>query len=432
MKGNFQIIVIVVFIALAIFGVLVFSGAIPIGNNNTPGSLGTVVLWGTVSNATIAPLLVEFNTANPTFIVKYVQKSAETFDQDLLEALAVGVGPDMIFLPDNLAFHYANKIVTIPYSSFPRASFRSSYASAGEVFLTGKGILALPLTIDPLLLYYNRNVLDANAVVSPPVFWNDFVKVVPLLTKKDESNKIIKSAVALGDFSNVANAKDIISALFMQTGNKIVTEVNGVFNSSLNTQDLKNSASLASVLKFYTNFADPNQDVYSWNKSFPNSAEAFSKEDTAFYFGFASELASLVNRNPNQNLAVAEFPQIKNTNFKITAAHVTGIAILASSKNFDTAFTAAGLLSTGNFATKLAAATGTAPARRDLLAVKQTDAYSPIFYNSALYARSWLDPRAKDTNAIFSNMVEKVLSNSLSTDSAIGDASAKLQLLLNR
>ena len=45
---NFQVITLVVFIALAIFGILVFSGAIPIGNKDQAGGLGTVVLWGTV------------------------------------------------------------------------------------------------------------------------------------------------------------------------------------------------------------------------------------------------------------------------------------------------------------------------------------------------------------------------------------------------
>ena len=49
MKGNFQIIILVVFIAAAILGVFVFSGAIPLGNQgNNTGAQGTVVLWGTV------------------------------------------------------------------------------------------------------------------------------------------------------------------------------------------------------------------------------------------------------------------------------------------------------------------------------------------------------------------------------------------------
>ena len=427
---NFQLITIIIFIALAIFGILVFSGAIPIGKNNAPGNLGTIVLWGTAQQRGLTPLLEGFNNVNPAFVVKYVQKSADTFDQDLLEALAGGVGPDIFFLPDNLAFHYANKIVTIPYGSYSLASFKNNYASAGEVFLTSKGILAFPLSIDPLMMYYNRSILDANGIVYPPAFWDDLSAVVPTLTKKDDSNKIIKNAVALGQFSNVTNAKDIISALFMQAGNGIVTEKNGIFNSSLNAIVTNPKYDLASILKFYTDFADPNKDVYSWNKSFPNSDDAFSREGLAFYFGFASELLSLINRNPNQNLGVAPLPQIKNANFKLTGARVTGIAILSSSKNFNTAFTAAGLLSGGDFASKFAIAEGVAPARRDLLKIKPTDAYSPIFYDSALYARSWLDPSPNGTDNIFRNMVDGVLSNNVTVENAISDANSKLGLLL--
>ncbi|MFA6076498.1 MAG: extracellular solute-binding protein [Candidatus Paceibacterota bacterium] len=428
---NFQIVTIIVFIALAVFGVLVFSGAIPIGDDNTPGGLGTVVLWGTINGTTLAPLLEEFNNVNPTFTVKYEQKGINNFDQELLEALASGVGPDMFFLPDDLAFHYANKIFPIPYESYPLVSFKNNFASAGEVFLTSRGILAFPLSIDPLMMYYNRSQLDANGIIRPPVLWDDLVDMVPKLTKKDDSNKISKSAVALGHFSNVTHAKDILSALFMQTGNSIVTEQNGVFNTNLDTPNPKYN--LASILKFYTGFADPNnRDLYSWNKSFPNSSDSFSREDLTFYFGFASELVPLINKNPNQDLAVAPIPQIKNSNFKLTTAQVMGIALLSSSKNFNTAFTAASLMATGDFASKFAVALGVAPARRDLLKVKPTDAYSPIFYDSALYAKSWLDPREKDTDNIFRNMIDGVLSNNMTVQSAISDASAKINLLLQR
>jgi len=62
----------------------------------------------------------------------------------------------------------------------------------------------------------------------------------------------------------------------------------------------------------------------------------FSAENLAFYFGFASELPTLVNRNPNQNFFVASLPQIKNASFKLTSARVTGIAISAFSKNLNT------------------------------------------------------------------------------------------------
>src|SRR3989338_1444800 len=184
------------------------------------------------------------------------------------------------------------------------------------------------------------------------------------------------------------------------------------------------------LLQKRTEFSDPSKPVYSWNRSFPDSDNVFSAENLAFYFGYASELQSLVNKNPNQNFFVAPMPQIKNSNFKLTGARVTGLAISSFSKNFDTAFTAASLMTNGDFASKFAAALDTPPARRDLLATKPADAYSPIFYSSALYAKSWLDPSPEDTDNIFSGMVNAVLSNNLSVGDAVKDASSKLSLLL--
>jgi len=427
MKASFQLIIIIIFIAGAVFGVLVFSGAIPLGEDGNKAT-GTVVLWGTIKSATISGLIEDFNRANETFTVSYVEKSPENFDQNLLEALASGVGPDMFFLPDNLAFHYSNKIFIIPYQSYSLVTFKNTFAGAGEVFLTSSGMLAFPMTVDPLVMYYNRSILDSNAVVYPPAFWDELSALVPSITKKDNTNKITKSAVALGHFSNVVHAKDILAAFFIQAGNPIITEEAGTFRSSLNVFSEKYD--LGSMLKFYTDFADPTQNIYSWNKSFSNSTNAFSAEDLAFYFGFASELQSLINKNPNQNFLAAPMPQIRGTSGKLTGARVTGLAISAFSKNFNTAFTAASLMATGDFASKFANALGVPPARRDLLALKPTDAYSPVFYNSALYAKSWLDPSASGTDDIFRTMIDGVLSNSMTPDDAIRDASSKLDLLL--
>lgn len=426
MKDNFQIIIVVVFLMLAILGVLVFSGAIPLGSDSENLGQGTVVMWGTVRTAVMAPLVEDFNQAHPNFVVQYVEKNPTTFDQDLLEAIASNQGPDMFFLTDDLAFRYANKIIVIPYQSFPVASFKSTFASAGEVFLASNGILAFPILIDPLVMYYNRSMLDANGIVNPPTLWDEFMAVATNLTKRDEANKVLKSGAALGHYSNVAHAKDILATLFMQTGNPIVAEREGNRVSTLDDP----SYDLTSGLQFYSDFANPAKSNYSWNKSFPVSTSAFSREDLAFYFGYASEFTSLVNQNPNQNFAVAPVPQIKGANFKLTGAKVTGIAISSFSRNYNTAFIAASGMATSDFAKSLAEALLIAPARRDLLGNKPNDPYSPTFYNSALYARSWFDPSDKDTNDIFRGMIDGVISGSLSTREAINDASDRLDLLL--
>jgi maltose-binding protein MalE len=276
-------------------------------------------------------------------------------------------------------------------------------------------------------MYYNRSILDSNGVINPPSYWDELTTLAPTLTKKDANGLITQSAVAMGEFSNVLHAKDILTALFMQAGNPIVAENNGSFASTLNQTG---KYDLGSVLEFYTDFANPLKDVYSWNESFPSSIDAFSAENLAFYFGYASELQSLISKNPNENFLVAPMPQIRNSSFKLTAAHVTGIAISSSSKNFNTAFTAASLMSSGTFASGFATALGVAPARLDLLKNIPTDPYLPTFYNSALFARSWLDPSPADTDNIFQGMVENVISGSMSTTDSISDANNKLGLLL--
>ena len=336
MKSNFQIIIIVIFIAAAIFSIFVFSGAIPIGSKSASTGKGTVVLWGTISNSAISPILQNFNNLNTSFSVKYVEKDSSTFDQDLLEALASGQGPDMFFLPDNLVFHYKNKIYPIPYASYSQASFKNTFAGVGEVFMTSGGILGFPIAIDPMVMYYNRAMLDTNSIASPPATWDDMISLVPLLTKKDTTTKqFTKSTIAFGQFSNVQNAKDIISALFMQLGNSIIKEnVDGSYQSALSDNDLSSS------LSFYSSFSDPLKSVYSWNKSLPSSTDAFASENLAFYFGYAGELPYIIKKNPNLNFAITTIPQIKGSKYNITSAHVMGIAVSLSSKNINTALTA--------------------------------------------------------------------------------------------
>ncbi|MCX6757580.1 MAG: extracellular solute-binding protein [Candidatus Nomurabacteria bacterium] len=430
MKGNnFQLIVLIIFIAGAVFGVLVFSGMIPIGNKDKAVLKGTVVLWGTETTEVLTSALNYYAMNNPNIVIKYIQKDPTTFDQELLEALAASAGPDMFILPDNLIFHYKNKIMPIPYISFPASSFNSTFAQSGEIYLNNNGILALPLTIDPMVMYYNRNILDANNIPNPPVYWDDLSNLVPTLTKKDSSGNIIKSTIALGQFANIEHAKDILATIFMQAGNPIVLRKNEAFYSTLSELSFGN---LEETLNFYTNFSNPINSFYSWNASLPNSRNYFSSDNLAFYFGYASELASLSAKNPNQNFAVSAIPQIKSSNFKLTFGHTKAIAISAYTKNAPLAFSVANILATSDFAKEFANSLSIAPARRDLLASKPTNSFAPVFYNSALYAKSWVDPSPSETNTIFQKMVENVLSNNLSSNQSIGDASSKLGLLLQK
>lgn len=429
MNSNFKLIFIVIFIGAAVFGLLVFSGTIDIGGSSKTKSVtGTVSMWGTIPSQTMKGLIDDFNTANRTFTVNYIQHDAATFDQDLLLAQAEGRGPDMFLLTDDLALTYAKRIYKIPYTTYPVANYKATFAQAGEVFLNSEGVLAFPLSVDPLIMYYNRNILTTNNIVFPPSTWEDLSTITPKLLSKDTSEQITNSAVALGQYSNILHAKDILAALFMQTGNPIVGTSQGILTSFLDKN--KDQYNLNGVLEFYASFSDPVKVLYSWNKSLPMDRDVFSAEKTAFYFGYASEINNLINKNPNQNLGVATLPQFKNSKFKSTKARVTGVAISAATKKLGTAYTAASLMASTNFAKSFAVALNVAPARLDLLADVPGDAYSPVFYSSALYSKSWLDPSPKDTDNIFRSMIDSVNNGYESARGAITTASGRLDLLL--
>ena len=103
--SKFQIIITGVFIFFIVVGILVFSGAIPLGNNTAtpiPGATGRIVIWGTLKASQITPLLDALNVAaNKTLVISYVGKNAGTFNAELTEAIASGSGPDLIILSDD-------------------------------------------------------------------------------------------------------------------------------------------------------------------------------------------------------------------------------------------------------------------------------------------------------------------------------------------
>ena len=99
-RSKFQVILLVVFSVFAVLAMLIFAGAIKIGGGSTSsGPTGEAVFWGTIPPQNFGGFFDNFNsTKGQTVTVKYVYKDPSMFDHDLIEALASGVGPDMIFL----------------------------------------------------------------------------------------------------------------------------------------------------------------------------------------------------------------------------------------------------------------------------------------------------------------------------------------------
>jgi ABC-type glycerol-3-phosphate transport system substrate-binding protein len=430
--SKFQVVFIGIFAVFIVIGVIIFA----MGGKKSGSENNKVVVWGTIPQSTFAKVFSNSSLFNSkTIAVSYVEKSESNFDTDFLEALAGGGGPDVIFIASDKLLKNKNKIFTIPFSSLSERTFKDTYAEEGELFLVPDGILGLPITIDPIVMYWNRDIFSNAGLSAPPSFWDEFFNLSQNLTTKDGAFNITRSAIALGEYRNITNAKDILSALFLQAGNPIVSLANGVPVSVLREKLGLAVPPGVAALSFFTEFSNSAKAYYSWNRSLPPSQTVFLSGDLAIYFGLGSEFPLLKLKNPNLNFDVSRFPQSSNVRTgtrKVTFGRMEGVSIVRNSKNIGGAFTVVSELAGKNLGGAFSQELFRAPARRDLLSVKQTDSILPILYDSALWSKGWLDPDKKMTESIFEDMIESVTGGRARLESAINQASIEIGALLNK
>ncbi len=432
MKGmsKFQLILTGIFGAFILIGVLVFAFAGGSGSNTV---VSQATVWGTMSSGLFDTFLKESGlNQDKTIAITYVEKNKDTFDQDFVEALAVGKGPDLFFLPQDSILKHQDKIFTIPFASYSEGTFKQNFIQEGELYLNKEGILGLPFMVDPMVMYWNRDIFSNAGLSLTPKYWSELYDLSTRLTVKDTSFNVSKSAVAIGEHANVTNANEIVSLLVMQAGspitqrNKIDGNVNSVFNQRFNLP----IPPAQSALNFYTEFSNPLKPFYSWNRSIPESKNFFLAGDLALYFGFASELSDIRLKNPNLNFDIASIPQSKNSNLTITFGRMVGLAIPKNSKNIAAAFKVAASLTSPTSITALSKVTHLPPVRRDLLAIRPSEAYLSTFYDGAIQSRAWLSPEPSSLNPIFKEMIESVTAGRASTAEALTRASQQLETLL--
>lgn len=419
--------------------VLIFSGVIPSSGSKQDKELqGDIVIWGVVPEAAVVPIIDALGKSAQTYAVTYKQKSKEDFETSFIEALASGKAPDLVFIDESMIIRHADKLLPIPYESLSQRDFKNTYTEGSELFMSAAGTIAIPLVVDPMLMYYNRDLLSDAGIASPPVYWNEFVDLAPQLAKIDESGKLTKNMIAFGEFDNVTHAKDIVSLLFMQLGNPIVSrglEPAGetqivVYKGTLDQANNEGLPVAQSALRFYTQFSDPVKKSYSWNKTFPSSRNMFIAGKLPFYFGYASEYRTIQEKNPHLNFDIIRVPQVKDYPTKTTIGGTTALAIVKATNNQATAYNTLSFFSSKESTAALATMFGVAPARRDLLSQKQTDTFNAVVYPSALIAKQWLDPSKEGTDLLFREMITGLVSGKLNISEAIDNAKTDLDKLL--
>lgn len=433
MKGLsvFQIVLVATFGALAIAAVLIFAFAVG-GTANT--SVGTVKIWGTL-NATAFNSVIRQAVENDArlSLVSYEQKDSATFTVELTNALASGSGPDLVLLAQEDAYAQASKLIPIPYTSISKSQFQNTFVEAANPFLGSGGVLGVPLAVDPLILYWNKDMLSTAGFPQPPQYWDQLYDMAIQITKRNESGSVTKSLIAFGEYANVQNAKAILSMLILQAGGNITGRENDTGNvvSAISPRTGDATQATPSALRFYTEFADPSKADYTWNRSLPNSRQAFAAGDTALYIGYASEMALIKSMNPNLNFAPAPVPQIRNGARSTNVGRVYAFVIPRTSANATGASIVESVLTAADISALISTALNIPSARRDVLAIR-TQSDLDLFNKQAIISRSWIDPNPAKTEPIFRDMIQNTTSGAVLLSEAVQRADQEMQQLLSQ
>ncbi|MBU0749936.1 ABC transporter substrate-binding protein [Patescibacteria group bacterium] len=420
----FQIIVIAVFAVLGLVGLYLFATFNGMVGGKTP--IGAVEIWGTVSADPVNDALGELKSFDKRYgDITYVQKSEATFGIDLAEAIAAGEGPDMLLISQEEILSQRNKLDVIPFESIDERTYRDSFLPITELYLTSNGTYGLPIVVDPLVLYYNRPLMATNGVAEAPRTWEAVTGLATRFTERTQDGGIARSLIGFGEYGNVTNARAIISLFLLQSGSNISEYTTSGLRSTLN-QGGGSGTSVASAINFYTQFADPAKTLYSWNRSMPESRQAFLSGDVALYVGFASELPELKAANPNLDFDMARIPQPGTVQVRTNYALAYAFAVPKASGNKSGAFAAASELVLNGYGKDLARALYMAPAQRSLLQAATDDKYGAVFYPEALIAKGWLSPSPKETDAIFGTMIGNITTGRMDVQSALSTADQSL------
>lgn len=291
----FVLIGLILIFVLALFGFMIYRNAKQV---KTVGTKGEVVWWGlTMDEATIIPLIEQFESENPGVDVTYIKQSPKDYRERLINALASGKGPDIFEIHNTWPAMFAPYLSALPESVMTKSQFNSSFypIMTSDLVLPNKGVIAMPLVYDALALYINTDVFNA-AAIEPPKYWSDLQSIVDsgvFFQVDSQSQKILQSPIAFGITNNVDYWPEVIGLMMYQ---------NKVDFSNLNSQPM------IDIFNFYKYFNDVKK---VWNSSMPNSTIAFAKNQLAMYFGPTRRAQEIVQINPSLRFKTVFLPQIE-------------------------------------------------------------------------------------------------------------------------
>ncbi len=364
----------------------------------------------------------KYKADHPYLTINLKQLSAEELYPRLLEALAEDHGPDIISVRNRWLNFYKPKLAAMPATVFDTTEniqkttlgtdtivntvtknlptivqLDKEYVQAvkNDVVMDGK-IYGLPLSVENMALYYNKDLLDKAGIAEPPKTWEDFQADVKKLTKFDKtSGKILQSGTALGTGSNITGFEDMLYILFKQSGiNFVDKNGNATFANHANDGSVSPAVS---VMNFYTDFANSSRDTYTWNEDMEMSLDQFINGSLAFFFGYSYHYPVIKARAPQLNVAVLPMLQL-NPEQPVNTANYWVQTVTDKSKHKNEAWALINYLTHSSATKDYLEKSGRPAALRAYIAgqLDNTDLYP--FVSQVLVSDSWYKGKDYDTS----------------------------------
>lgn len=390
-----------------------------------------VSIWGTVDEAAMNEFLKEVYDEIPAMkVVSYRQIDARNFEDTVVNAIAEGKSPDLLMMPHAFLVSMRTKLMPISFDTFPERTFKDNYIDGASIFMRQDGVYGIPFAVDPLMMYWNRDLFAGAGIAQPPSTWENVLSsTITPLTEINDRREIVQSALAFGEYDNVQRAKEILSMLLLQAGTTIVDERADGYSVTLDDDGASSLAPGQAALGFYSQFALPNRETYSWNRNEPLDKTAFTSGNLALYFGLGSEWRSIEKANPNLNYDVTGVPQGAGATTLRTYGEFYAFAIPRASQKVQGAYATALLLSSAEYGERMASVLDLAPTHRALYGAANNDAFRSLLYKSALISRGWLDPSPVETDRVFEDMIEEAASGNTRYGTIIDDGARVLETL---
>lgn len=392
----------------------------------------------------------------PNINVEITTYRPEDYESELIDALAEDRGPDIFSIPNTAVTKYLNKIEAMPtVTNMEQGQVRGTikkvaYTVTSQIpslsprtlrdrfvdqalsdILVDNQVMGLPLALDTMVMYYNKDMLNAAGIPNPATTYQELQDQMAKLTRTDRLGNILQSGIAMGTSKNVPRFADILSLLMMQNGTQM-TSSTGEASFNLLPQALAGRTSLpaADALQFYIDFASPTKQVYTWNDAQPNALEAFEQGKVAYFLGYSYHLPIIRAQAPKLNMGISKMMQIPGNN-EVNYANYWLEVVSKKSTNRDAAWNFLQFMTAPDNVKNFLASAKRPTAVRSLIEEQSGDLDLGVFADQLLTARSWYHgttPEAVDS--VFAEMVQAAHDAVKEMPEILNDASTKINQTL--